>query len=93
MADTDIGNAFWAKIQDLYLHGDFGHDRGRLLPRDQRHPNPESSSASGSDPDFDPHPIISRVWIKAVTGDGYYHYGRSGALLEHVWVESANGNG
>ena len=88
-----IANAFWAGVEKLWLHGDgfytttAGYHHGINVTT-----NP-LTTAAGSDPDFDPFFITRDVRIEGVTGDGYYHSGRSGAFLERVWSSYHNGNG
>jgi Pectate lyase superfamily protein len=88
-----IGNAFYAGVRDLGIHGDafhttvVGYHHGINITM-----NP-LNSAAGSDYDFDPDPLISNVIIEACTGDGFYHAGRSGGLLHRVISEYNNGNG
>lgn len=90
---SGIANAFWSGVTNLQVHGDAlstttaGYHHGINITL-----NPLNSAASG-DPDFDPHPLVRDVWIKACTGDGLYHTGRSGALFERIWSAYHNGNG
>lgn len=86
-------NAFYSAVEQIQLHGDAfsapvaGYNHGICLTISPQ------SSAAGSDPAFDPQPTIRDVWIKAVTGDGIYHNGRSGAAIDRVLADSCNGNG
>jgi len=89
---SSIANAFYAGVENLALHGDAfhttiaGYNNGITITM-----NPANSTAPG-DPEFDPLPVIQDVWIKACTGDGIKHTGRSGALFERVYSVSNNGN-
>jgi hypothetical protein len=88
-----IANAFYAKICDLALHGDAFSATTPAYFHGINITTFPVSTAAGGDPGFDPLPTIENVWIKACTGDGYYHEnGRSGAFLKRVLVESCNGN-
>lgn len=93
VAASSIRNAFWAGVEKIALHGDAFHVtvpaycHGINLT-----PNPLLTTGP-NDPDFDPMFTIRDVWIKAVTGDGIYHNGRSGAFIERVLSQYHNGNG
>src|SRR5579863_320355 len=90
---ASIGNAFYASLEDVTIHGDAfatttaGYRHGINITM-----NPADTVAP-SDPDFDPLPLISNVITEANTGDGYFHVGRSGGLLYRVTSQCNNGNG
>lgn len=88
-----IRNAFYAGAERLALHGDSFHATQAAYFHGINVTTSPTTSTGPGDPDFDPCPVIRDVWIKACTGDGYYHSGRSGALLERVLVQYCNGNG
>lgn len=86
-----IGNAFYAGIADLQIHGDAFH----TTVAGYRHGvsitlNPGTSIAP-TDPEFDPLVAIRNVYIKGCTGDGINHSGRSGAYFERVYSAFHNG--
>jgi pectate lyase-like protein len=88
-----IGNAFYAGIRDIAIHGDaFTATAAAYYHGINQTTNPLTSTAGG-DPEFDPLNLISNVVIKACTGDGYYNSGRSGNLVHRVNSNSHNGNG
>jgi hypothetical protein len=90
---SGIANAFYAGVRDLALHGDaFSATVPAYFHGVNVTTNPVSTAAVG-DPGFDPLPTIENVWVKAVTGDAFFHEnGRSGAFLKRVLADTCNGN-
>ena len=93
---TTDSNAFYCGIWNLAIHGE-GFNGSRTAYADYSHginctTNPVNTAAS-ADIEFDPTHIICNVYMKACTGNGYYHLGRSGVRLIGVYSGWNNGNG
>lgn len=88
-----IANAFWSGVYQMWLHGDSFHVTTPGYCHGINVTTSPTLTTAGADPDFDPMFSVENVRVEAVTGDGYFHEGRSGAFLKRVWVAYMNGNG
>lgn len=90
---ANIWNAFYWGVEGMYLHGEaFSTPAAGYFHGIDNTVNPPTSTAP-NDPDFDPAPVFRDLIITGMTGDGIYHLGRSGALIERVLSQYNNGVG
>lgn len=88
-----IWNAFYWGVEGIYLHGEaFSTPAAGYFHGINTTLNP-ATSAAPNDPDFDPVPTLRDLIVTGMTGDGIFHVGRSGALVERVLSQYNNGLG
>jgi hypothetical protein len=90
---ANMRNAFYWGVEGMYLHGEaFSTPAAGYFHGINTTLNP-ATSAAPNDPDFDPIPTLRDLIVTGMTGDGIFHVGRSGALIERVLSQYHNGVG